>query len=120
LAEVNLVRLLDFIAGESTTCCMGILDSVIIKLLCHNIFQIFAELNHITDNSLLDQKVKEYNKDVTELWDKLMGLELQLVDQFEVCLKCEKKLYYDINAILCQIYVAQNSFYTSFLGHFAQ
>ena len=43
----------------------------------------FAELNHITDNNLLDLKVKDYNKGITDLWDTLMGLELQLVDQFE-------------------------------------
>lgn len=49
--------------------------------------KVFAELNHITDNNLLDQKVKEYNKEVTELWDKLMALELQLVDQFEEIIK---------------------------------
>lgn len=48
------------------------------------VFQVFAELNHITDSNLLDQKVQEFNKEVTELWDKLMALELQLVDQFEV------------------------------------
>ncbi|XP_052781894.1 dynein regulatory complex subunit 3-like [Mya arenaria] len=49
--------------------------------------RVFAEMNHITDSALLDQKVKEYNKEVTELWDKLMALELQLVDQFEEIIK---------------------------------
>jgi len=46
--------------------------------------QMFGEMNHMTDTGLLDQKVKEFNKEVTELWDKLMALELQLVDQLEV------------------------------------
>lgn len=48
------------------------------------LFQAFAELNQITDQSLLDTKVRDFNKEVSELWDKLMGLELQLVDQLEV------------------------------------
>ena len=46
--------------------------------------QAFAELNQITDQTILDNKVTDYNKEVSELWDKLMGLELQLVDQLEV------------------------------------
>ena len=46
--------------------------------------QAFAELNQITDQSLLDTKVQEFNRGVSELWDRLMGLELQLVDQLEV------------------------------------
>ncbi|KAL4240950.1 Dynein regulatory complex subunit 3 [Mactra antiquata] len=49
--------------------------------------KVFAELNHITDSNLTDQKVREYNKEVTGLWDKLMALELQLVDQFEEIIK---------------------------------
>lgn len=49
--------------------------------------KVFGELNHITDSALLDTKVKEYNKEITELWDKLMALELQLVDQFEEIIK---------------------------------
>ena len=53
----------------------------------HVFFQVFAELNHITDSNLLDQRVKDYNKEVKDLWDKLMALELQLVDQFEVSLQ---------------------------------
>ena len=46
--------------------------------------QMFAELAHVTDPKLLEQKVSEYNALVTELWDKLMGFEVQLVDQLEV------------------------------------
>ncbi|KAL8623453.1 hypothetical protein ACOMHN_061966 [Nucella lapillus] len=45
--------------------------------------QLFAELSQVTDPKLLEQRVSEYNTHVTELWDKLMGLELQLVDQLE-------------------------------------
>lgn len=47
----------------------------------------FVELNQITDQSLLDTKVQEFHKGVGELWDKLMGLELQLVDQLEEIIK---------------------------------
>lgn len=47
----------------------------------------FAELNQITDQSLLETKVQEFNRGVSELWDRLMGLELQLVDQLEEIIK---------------------------------
>ena len=42
------------------------------------------ELSQISDQKLLETKVNDYNKQVSELWDKLMELELQLVDQLEV------------------------------------
>lgn len=42
-----------------------------------------TELGQVTDPKLMEQRVSEYNTRVTELWDKLMGLELQLVDQLE-------------------------------------
>ena len=46
----------------------------------------FLELQQMTDPKILETKVGEYNACVTELWDKLMGLEMQLVDQLEVCM----------------------------------
>lgn len=45
--------------------------------------QMFLELSHMSDPKMLEQKVSEYNTLVTDLWDKLMGYELQLVDQLE-------------------------------------
>ncbi|KAK3578006.1 hypothetical protein CHS0354_037388 [Potamilus streckersoni] len=47
----------------------------------------FQELGQISDSTLLDTKVKEFNTQVSELWDKLMGLELQIVDQLEEVIK---------------------------------
>lgn len=44
----------------------------------------------MTDPKVLEQKVSEYNALVTELWDKLMGYEVQLVDQLEVGM-CQTK-----------------------------
>ena len=38
----------------------------------------------MTDSKMVEAKVTEYNNMVTALWDKLMGLELQIVDQLEV------------------------------------
>lgn len=38
----------------------------------------------MTDGKMVENKVQEFNNLVTGLWDKLMGLELQLVDQLEV------------------------------------
>lgn len=45
--------------------------------------RMFTELGQVTDPKMMEQRVSEYNNHVTELWDKLMGLELQLVDQLE-------------------------------------
>lgn len=44
----------------------------------------FTEMSSISDPKQLADRVQEYNTCITELWDKLMGLELQLVDQLEV------------------------------------
>lgn len=43
----------------------------------------FQELAQITDPKVIEQRVGDYNTVVTELWDKLMGYEMQLVDQLE-------------------------------------
>lgn len=41
-------------------------------------------LNTTTDSKLQEEKVNEYNERASELWDTLMGVEMQLVDQLEV------------------------------------
>ena len=64
----------------------------------------FTELTHVTDPKVLEQKVSEYNALVTELWDKLMGYEVQLVDQLEVGMcktKCTPLLDLPYNMCLC-------------------
>ena len=43
----------------------------------------------MTDPGLLEQRVNEYNIQVTDLWDRLMGLEMQLVDQLEVSIPAQ-------------------------------
>ncbi|RXN02080.1 Leucine-rich repeat-containing protein 48 [Acipenser ruthenus] len=42
------------------------------------------ELHQLTDMSLLETRVTQYNKEINELCDSLMMLELQLLDQLEV------------------------------------
>ena len=37
-----------------------------------------------SDSKVLEMKIADFNGKVSELWDALMGLELQLVDQLEV------------------------------------
>ena len=46
--------------------------------------QTFAELIRMADPKMIEQKVNEYNTLVGEQWHKLMGYEMQLVDQLEV------------------------------------
>jgi len=45
-----------------------------------------VELQTDQDPQVIETKISAYNTRVTEVWDKLMGLELQLVDQLEVSL----------------------------------
>lgn len=47
---------------------------------------LWQELAQISDQKVLEAKISEYNLKVKELWDTLMGLEIQLVDQIEVSL----------------------------------
>ena len=47
----------------------------------------------ISDQKVLEAKISEYNVKVTELWDGLMGLEMQLVDQLEVTVSTEREIF---------------------------
>ncbi|KAK6171385.1 hypothetical protein SNE40_019585 [Patella caerulea] len=49
--------------------------------------RVLAELGTITDNQVIDDKIEAYQSQINELWDKLMSLELQLVDQLEDVIK---------------------------------
>lgn len=42
------------------------------------------EMSQMSDPKMLEQCVKDYNDRIQDLWDKLMCLELQVVDQLEV------------------------------------
>ncbi len=46
--------------------------------------QLWLELVQITDLKIQEEKIAEYNLRTTGLWDALMELEMQLVDQLEV------------------------------------
>ncbi|XP_059139602.1 dynein regulatory complex subunit 3-like isoform X2 [Physella acuta] len=48
---------------------------------------IFLEIQSLTDSKLMEAKLRGYNDMISQLWDKLMGLELQLVDQLEEIIK---------------------------------
>jgi len=49
--------------------------------------KVFAELTTSNDAKQVEDIVAEYNRDVSDLWDKLMALELQLVDQLDETIK---------------------------------
>jgi len=63
---------------------------------------IFIELQHMTDPKMQEGKVQEYNNSVTGLWDKLMGLELQLVDQLEEVIKDFERNMQDLVAMFLE------------------
>ncbi|GFN98389.1 dynein regulatory complex subunit 3 [Plakobranchus ocellatus] len=64
--------------------------------------RIFAELVHMTDTKMVDNKLQEYNDQVTSLWDKLMGLELQLVDQLEEIIKDFERNMQDLVSVFLE------------------
>lgn len=49
--------------------------------------KLWVELNTISDQKIVEMKINEYNESTTDLWDSLMGLEMQLVDQLEDVIK---------------------------------
>ncbi|XP_046348948.1 dynein regulatory complex subunit 3-like [Haliotis rufescens] len=49
--------------------------------------RLFQEVAQITDPKILDTKLADYQTRTSDLWDQLMGLELQLVDQLEDVIK---------------------------------
>ena len=42
------------------------------------------ELHHVTDPDMVDALVDQHNVEISHLYETLMNLELQLVDQLEV------------------------------------
>lgn len=48
------------------------------------LLQAFLDYANSTDPNLLETMMKEITEQITKLWDALMGLEMQLVDQLEV------------------------------------
>ncbi|XP_043567725.1 dynein regulatory complex subunit 3 isoform X3 [Chiloscyllium plagiosum] len=44
----------------------------------------FNEIQHMSDSQLLEIRIKEFRVEVNQLWNKLMSLEMQLVDQLEL------------------------------------
>ena len=46
-------------------------------------FKITDELNSSTEQVIQEAKLNEYNDEVNKLWDKLMSLEVLVVDQIE-------------------------------------
>lgn len=72
--------------------------------------KLWVEMTHITDQKILETKMADYNKDVHELWDKLMALELQLVDQLEEAIKdFERNLQDMVSTFIenCQGHISQ-------------
>lgn len=45
--------------------------------------QLWQELSQVSEQKIMDVKVDEYSARVSTLWDELMALEIQLVDQLE-------------------------------------
>lgn len=61
-------------------------------------------MNNITDQVVQEAKFNEYNDEVNKLWDKLMSLEVQVVDQLEDIIKeFERNLSEMVNNFVEQI-----------------
>lgn len=67
-------------------------------------------MNNINDQAIQDTKLEEYKDEVGKLWEKLMSLEVQVVDQLEEIIKeFERNLSEMVNNFVEQIqgYFAQ-------------
>lgn len=49
--------------------------------------RMLLEMSQMSDHKMVEQYARDYNDKIQVLWDKLMGLELQLVDQLEEVIK---------------------------------
>lgn len=49
--------------------------------------QLFEELPQLTDTKILETKMADYHKEVSDLRDKLMSFEMQIVDQLDEAVK---------------------------------
>ncbi|KAK2169906.1 hypothetical protein LSH36_6g13046 [Paralvinella palmiformis] len=49
--------------------------------------KLWADLNQISDQKMLEMSIAEYNQRTTALWEMLMMFEMQLVDQLEDAIK---------------------------------
>ena len=49
-----------------------------------SVLQIFEQLAAMTNEMTVEITITEYQQNVNELWDALMGFEMQLVEQLEV------------------------------------
>ena len=47
-------------------------------------YQVFLDYTSMTDQSQMESLMKEILEEIRKLWDTLMGLEMELVDQLEV------------------------------------
>ena len=63
------------------------------------------ELNQISDQKVLEMRIAEYNQHTTELWEALMMLEMQLVDQLEVQKNIKEMCIY-VPLYSCSLYVS--------------
>jgi hypothetical protein len=68
-------------------------------------FQLFQELPQITEQKLVETSITDYHNEVSELRDKLMGYELQLVDQLEVSMAVEDCLFISNSTSCCHAYI---------------
>ncbi|CAG5115260.1 unnamed protein product [Candidula unifasciata] len=64
--------------------------------------KLLHELESTTDMKLAESRVIEYNNMISALWDKLMGLELQLVEQLEEVIKDFDRNMQDLVAVFLE------------------
>lgn len=66
--------------------------------------KVFQEIANLNDNFIIERLTSELNDEIMKMWDTLMGLELQLVDQLEETIKdFERNLADMYSAFLEQI-----------------
>ena len=58
-----------------------------VLLLLLRLIQVLQEISNLNENFIIERLTNELSDEIMKVWDTLMGLELQLVDQLEETIK---------------------------------
>ena len=85
---VNFYKLSCFYFRKSAICdTLSQAQQTIFKLKSRVYSQVLTEMSQISDARVIDQKISELQEELNNVWDTLMGYELQLAEQLEVWFK---------------------------------
>ena len=86
------------------------IDIVVLLKGLNGFFQVLQEIANLNENFIIERLTNELNEEIMKVWDTLMGLELQLVDQLEETIKDFERNLADMYAAFLEQIRAQYPF----------